>query len=684
MTMKLKKNFILGILIVLAGTGLFLNFFDTRVKIDVKMNPSNPRVSTDYFGEIKYSTYLAGESNERARDVTFDDSGNMYVVGYTESSTAFPITEGAMNESNNGWADTFVMKFNPSGNLVFSTYLGGSKHDYGLKIAVDANYIYVAGGTMSSNFPVTDGVYDTTYNANLDVFVCKMTLDGSRIVYATYLGGDGDDLVEHYPAFDMYVKDGKVFLTGRTKSTDFPTSVGAYSDAKVSLYDCFVSVLSSNLSSLLASTYIGGSELDTSVGIGVGGDDDIFIAGWTESSDFPVNDTAFEDEFNGGHSTSRTDGFITRFNNSLSGIVYSTYFGSFVDDKINDLIVDENSRAYVCGWTDDDVFPVTGNAYMRVLDRAFSTTGFISVLESNGRDLYYSTFYGTDDFIDEEIVSLNFDRTGNILFTGLTSDNSDFPFFPSNNNASDHMAVFTGCFNISVPASEQLMYCGSFNSQVNGMMEAWEVAASPVDNDIGFVGYVYNAGYPVTGDAINDTVNALGDGFITKINIESEIAYTGMSSFPGSFFAFDNYDISWTVNDFSLRPDDSRYEIYRGNSRVKTGTWNLDGTINLSVSRMKPGIYTYSIIVYDGAGQTQFHSTNVNVTSYPSSDWLILFGGIIFPLVGLGILLYYVIQKNKEKITRYIMNVGRGDRIVEVKVPEGEEEYYRAVERETR
>jgi hypothetical protein len=160
---------------------------------------------------LTYSTYLGGDSNDSAHAVAVDPQGNVYVVGETVSAD-FPVTPGAFQQQHAGvpgsfyndligsfpHPDAFIAKFDPSGKLVYSTYLGGSSDDMAYAVAADAQgNAYVAGVTFSSNFPVTTGAFQTTANFKTAVhsFVTKLNPTGSALVYSTLIAGSGNDYI---------------------------------------------------------------------------------------------------------------------------------------------------------------------------------------------------------------------------------------------------------------------------------------------------------------------------------------------------------------------------------------------------------------------------------------------------------------------------------------------------------
>jgi RHS repeat-associated protein len=187
-----------------------------------------------------YSTYLGGYGYNYGLGIAVDGSGNVYVVGYTDSSY-FP-TVNARYPNLNGSHDAFVTKFDPQGQgPVYSTYLGGSSSDGGYGIAVDGSgNSYVVGFTNSSDFPIANAIYPN-YGGNADVFVTKFDQQGQGPIYSTYLGGSGQSLGTGVAVDGA----GNAYVTGSTSSTDFPTVNARYPTLKGET-DAFVTKIASN------------------------------------------------------------------------------------------------------------------------------------------------------------------------------------------------------------------------------------------------------------------------------------------------------------------------------------------------------------------------------------------------------------------------------------------------------
>ena len=247
-----------------------------------------------------YSTYLGGSSGQnRGHAIAVDVAGSAYVTGMT-SSTAFPTTPGAFDPTHNGgFLDAFVTKLDASGStLVYSTYLGGGGSDEGKGIDVSAaGEAYVTGVADSTNFPTTPAAFDTTFNGAGDAFVTKLSPSGSApLVYSTYFGGTAFE-----EGLGLAVDgNGNPYITGRTNSTDLPTTPAAFDTTFNGNFDSFVTQFDSLASAtLLYSTYLGGSGAEIGRGITVDPNGNAYVTGDTLSTDFPTTPGAFDTTFTG-------------------------------------------------------------------------------------------------------------------------------------------------------------------------------------------------------------------------------------------------------------------------------------------------------------------------------------------------------------------------------------------------
>ncbi len=384
---------------------------------------------------LVYSTYLGGAnydggagSPDLKMGLAVDTAGSAYVAGFT-ASTDFPVLNPfqALKPGSSGTAAAFVAKFDWNGDLVYSTYLGGSSNDYGAAVAVDwFGQAYVTGRTASRDFP-TQGTQDAFQpghgGGNDDAFVTCLNPQGNGLIYSTYLGGSGND----DRGYGIAILDdpfASPCVVGETDSPDFPTvnpyqasSPGGYSDAFVvqfnsngvtystylggSAYDTAFAValdefgaayVAGSTSSLdfptrypvqsalagnqdafvvklqfvpalfrpdvMFSTYLGGADFDYARGVALDWARFVYLAGETRSNDFPLLNP-YQSEFNPGTTvSSSSDAFLAKLSCSGDFLIYSSYLGGEGDDAAYGIAVDDQQVAYLAGGTVSDNFPV--------------------------------------------------------------------------------------------------------------------------------------------------------------------------------------------------------------------------------------------------------------------------------------------------------------------------------------
>jgi murein DD-endopeptidase MepM/ murein hydrolase activator NlpD len=259
----------------------------------VKVNP----IGT----QLVYATFLGGSSSDESEAIAVDGAGNAYVTGWTYSAD-FPTTVGAFDTSHNGGSvDAFVVKVNPTGTgLAYATFLGGSGGQDGRSIVVDGvGNAYVTGSTGSADFPTTAGAFDTSLNGPGDAFVAKLNPTGTGLFYATFLGGNAKD-----GGMSIAV-DGldNAYVTGWTQSSNFPTTVVAFDTSYNGGDDAFVAKLNPTGTGLAYATFLGGSSGDYGYAIAVDEISNAYVAGTTNSSNFPTTAGAFDTSYNGGGDT---------------------------------------------------------------------------------------------------------------------------------------------------------------------------------------------------------------------------------------------------------------------------------------------------------------------------------------------------------------------------------------------
>jgi hypothetical protein len=303
-----------------------------------------------------YASYIGGSGPDFVRGVAVDSSGNAYLTGSTYS-TDFPVVN-FLQIGNVGDADAFVARVSPSGaGLIYSTYLGGSKADFGQAIAVDdaSGNVYVTGYTYSSDFP-TQNAFQSSNAGGADVFVTELNAAGTGLIYSTYLGGSGQDR-----AFGMAIDAaGSVYLTGDTSSTDFPTTPNAAQLYNHGQGDVFVSRLNPGGWGLVYSTLLGGSDTDQADAVAVDSSGNAYVTGFTRSADFPtVNPLQKILGIFGASScegTTCADAFVLKLRSS-GQLVYSTYLGGSGSESGWAIAAGSSGQAYLAGSTTSGNFP---------------------------------------------------------------------------------------------------------------------------------------------------------------------------------------------------------------------------------------------------------------------------------------------------------------------------------------
>jgi len=410
------------------------NFPITAGSFD-QINESSREIFVTKFNElgtsIIFSTYISSLG-------TFDgylngidvENGYPYITGWTRDPN-FPTTVGAFDRIYNGSDDVFVVKLSQDGALlIYSTFIGGHDWENGRAIRVENGYAYIAGDTTSNDFPTTPNAYDAYCNTR-DVFVAKVSQDGSELLYSSIIGHHSGG---EY-CFGLDVEDQIMYITGYTEknATIFPTTLNAFDRIHHGgNYDGFFAKIDTNSfgqSSLVYSTLFGGSGgYDVGSGIKVY-QGIVSISGYTESSDFPTTLNAFDTSYNG-----ENDAFLIIFNTNLSGIeslVYSTFIGGSQDENGYSLDLDQN-EIYITGYTGSSDFPTTLNAF----DTSFNgiQDAFLLIINpysSGSSDLAYSTFLGGSN--TDTGIALN-KHEQNIYISGTTSSNN----FPVTNGSYDN------------------------------------------------------------------------------------------------------------------------------------------------------------------------------------------------------------------------------------------------------
>jgi carbohydrate binding protein with CBM6 domain/beta-propeller repeat-containing protein len=388
--------------------------------------------------------------------------------------------------------------------LVYSTYLGGggisSKGDdlaYGIALDADRN-AYVAGSTTSANFPTTAGAFDTTVSS-ADVFVTKLNATGSALVYSTYLGGGFDDSGRGI-AVDAA---GNAYVTGYTRSSNFPTTTGAFQTTFGGYSDAFVTKLNPTGSALVYSTYLGGVY---GYGIAVDAAGNAYVTGDTGLTDLPATAGAFQPTPGG-----QGDAFVTKLNPAGSALVYFTYLGGADSDAGSGIALDASGNAYVMGYTSSSNFPTTTGAFQTTCGGGFYDV-FVTKLNPAGSALVYSTYLGGSGRDIGNGVAI--DTDGNAYLTGFT-ESPDFPATPGAFQTTIAETIYGDAFVTKLDASGAALVYSTYLGGSRG--ETGNGIAVDAAGNAYVTGNTVSTDFPTTPAAIHPT-NDGNDVFVTKLN----------------------------------------------------------------------------------------------------------------------------------------------------------------------
>jgi hypothetical protein len=387
--------------------------------------------------------------------------------------------------------------------LVYCGFVGGSGDDYGYGIDVDTSgNVYIAGQTASSEatFPVTAGP-DLSFNSGTDAFIAKVNARGTGLVYCGYIGGSGDD-----HGRDVAVDSaGNAYFTGYTDSTEstFPVTVGPDLTHNLAV-DAFVGKLNPSGTALIYCGYIGGWGFDYGMSIDVDGSGDAYVAGYNNSSNFPV--TVGPDLTNNGG----FDAFVAKVNPSGTGLLYCGYIGGDQDDEATGIAVDGSGNAYVTGFamSTESTFPVTVGPDTTYNGGSYDA--FVAKVSATGDTLVYCGYIGGSVY--DKGFGIAVDGSGDAYITGQT--NSTAATFPvavgPDTTPNGNEDAFVAKVN---PSGTALLFCGYIGGSLDDYGQGIALDSS---------GNIYVAGY--TNSAQSTFPVLVGPGLIKKSQSEAFVA----------------------------------------------------------------------------------------------------------------------------------------------------------------
>jgi PKD repeat protein len=321
--------------------------------------------------EIVFCSYVGSLVTNSGMSATFDNEGNLYSggIGYSQG---MPTTIGAFDVTFNGASDIVISKFNSTGTqLVYFTFIGGSETETPNSLIVNSQgNLVIMSTTQSTDFPTTVNAYDVSHNGGFDFAVVILNNTGSALLASTFVGGsNADGIAKSYfqPFFvdsesnrgevDLDSND-NIFVASSTKSSNFPV-VNGIGNNNINIEDGVVFKLSKDLKSLMWSTYLTGSKADMAYAVNILANQDVIVAGTTESSDFATTPNSFQPSHRG-----LTDGFIRRYA-STGTLLNSSFLGSTSggEDLLFMMDTDLDNNIYVVGTSRGGNHPISPSTY---------------------------------------------------------------------------------------------------------------------------------------------------------------------------------------------------------------------------------------------------------------------------------------------------------------------------------
>jgi hypothetical protein len=385
---------------------------------------------------IAYARYLGGTGaavdSDEVNDVAVDPQGNAYLTGET-NSTDFTGADPARSQYKGGEGDAFVTKLSAAGDLVYTTYFGSATSDSGHALAVDGSGDVVLVGrtrTHATDFATPDAAQERNGRAQVtqgalsdDGFAAKLAADGSRVIWATFLGGGAREV-----ALDVDVDGaGDVHVGGSTDSLDFPLVRAAQPtpggggtptpDGQSDNVDAFVTVVRADGGAFLTSTYAGGGEDEIGLAVAVDRDGNAYAAGQTASPDFPTRNPIRP--FQGV-----ADAYVAKLPAGGGSFAYSTFVGGAGSDGASGVDVDDQGRAWITGATGSSDFPLADP--FQASRTGTERDGFVTALAADGRSLAKSSYLGGSD--EDRGVGIAVGADDAVYVTGRSSSSAGFPW----------------------------------------------------------------------------------------------------------------------------------------------------------------------------------------------------------------------------------------------------------------
>jgi len=498
-----------------------------------------------------YATYLGGSGEDEITSSVIDKDNNLIVTGWTNSPN-FPATTGAYDTSYYSEKDAFITKIQLTGNerkIIFSTFIGGTGDDIPNTVGVDLNgNIFLAGETNSANYPTQSGV-SSLINGKKDAFITKLSADGSKIFYSTYLGGEGDDYI-----LAMGVgESGAVYVTGGTFSPTFPSSVVYNIDGNKGREEAFITKISPSGSSVVYSAIFTTAGLDRGTAIAVDESQATVIAcGITDNPRFYTTPNSGSNRVWDRYCNGGWDGFIVKIGTSGAFCEFAGFFGGAKDDYINTVLLDKDGSFYIAGHTNSNIaapnptseetdFPLSVGAIESKFKGVWDC--FLSKFDKTCNSLIFSTYFGGNN--DDSFLSLARHTGRNSVFATGYTGSSDFPIV---NDPSK--PKLSGGKDIILCEFDPLGTTVAMSTVAGGSLDdAGKSLTIDSYGDIYITGYTLSKNFPANNPAIQNSIGGTKDGFVYKYTFKELLLSNPIKG--EEYCAGAKLKMSWSAVDFS-------------------------------------------------------------------------------------------------------------------------------------
>jgi len=387
--------------------------YEGAEKLELVNDQLNVHTSVAIISELAPYTYQIVDGKEReipSRYILNDKELSFEITGNYDKNLALII-------------DPTVVAATLSGHSV-----SGNSGVFGHTACFDSEgNIYAGGLAYGSGYATTTGAFELDFSGGQDIVISKYNPNGTDLIYATYIGGEGLD----YPHSIITDFSQRLYIYGSSNSTNYPTTASAFQPNSGGASDIIITVLETDGSSLVGSTYVGGQEDD-----GVNrsfqnknyGDDfrgeiiidsqnNVYVSSGTQSSNFPIAN-GFDDTFSDDFSSSAQDGVVLKMNSDLSLMFWSTYLGGDEPDFAMGMRLDDQNNVYVTGFAGDTNFPTTPGTISSNWPGG-AENAFVAKIGKFGDELLLSTFWGSNG--DEHGYFLDIDEEDNIHIYGQST-----------------------------------------------------------------------------------------------------------------------------------------------------------------------------------------------------------------------------------------------------------------------